>query len=113
MPDVFVMKIPNYMMESIDWGKTIFSMCDIGFRQENYFYDKLHAKHPIALPKMFWIGEEPNPSPETTMPRASILMAVARRVAARRAAAAGRAARAAAICRRCARRCCTSIRCLL
>ena len=76
LPDVFVMKIPNYMMESIDWGKTIFSMCDLGFRQENYFYDKLHAKHPIALPKMFWIGEEPNPSPETTMPRASILMEI-------------------------------------
>ena len=76
LPDVFVMKIPNYMMESIDWGKTIFSMCDLGFRQENYFYDKLHAKHPIALPKMYWIGEEPNPSPETTMPRASILMEI-------------------------------------
>ena len=76
LPDVFVMKIPNFLMESIDWGKSIFTMCDLGFRQENHFYDKLHAKHPIALPKMFWIGEEPNPSPESTMPRASILMEI-------------------------------------
>ena len=70
------MKIPNYMMESIDWGKTIFTMCDLGFRQENRFYDKLHAKHPVVLPKMFWIGEEPNPSPDSKMPRASILMEI-------------------------------------
>jgi hypothetical protein len=76
LPDVFVMKIPNYMMETIDWGKTIFTMCDLGFRQENYFYEKLSSKHPIPLPKMFWIGEEPNSSPETTMPRASILMEI-------------------------------------
>ena len=76
LPSVFVMKIPNYMMETIDWGKTIFSMCDLGFRQENQFYARMHAKHPIPLPKMYWIGEEPNSSPSSTMPRASILMEI-------------------------------------
>merc|ERR1719272_1831612 len=40
LPDVFVMKVPNYMMESIEWGKAVFTMCDLGFRQENHFYEK-------------------------------------------------------------------------
>ena len=69
-------QVPNYMMESIDWGEAIFTMCDLGFRQENHFYEKCSAKHPLELPSMYRIGEEPNPEPAKKMPRASILMSI-------------------------------------
>ena len=52
-----MLKVPNYMMESIDWGKSIFTMCDLGFRQENHFYENCSDKHPLELPTMYWIGE--------------------------------------------------------
>eukprot|EP00729_Bicosta_minor_P014055 gene14054-23138_t len=55
LPDTFVLKVPNYMMESIDWGKSIFTMCDLGFRQENHFYENCSDKHPLELPTMYWI----------------------------------------------------------
>lgn len=76
LPDTYVLKVPNYMMESIDWGESVFKMCDLGFRQENHFYEKCSAKHPLALPTMYWIGEEPNEDPSRKMPRASILMSI-------------------------------------
>lgn len=46
------------MAQSIDWGKSIFTMCDLGFRQENHFYENCSDKHPLELPTMYWIGEE-------------------------------------------------------
>lgn len=33
-------------------------MCDLGFRQENHFYENCSDKHPLELPTMYWIGEE-------------------------------------------------------
>ena len=76
LPTEFVLKVPNFMMEAIDWGKAIFTMCDLGFRQENHFYEKCSYKHPLELPTMYWIGEEPNEDSSRRMPRASILMSI-------------------------------------